>query len=192
MKNIFTIAALSAALSVPVAAFAKPVEFQNIPEIMNKFESADLYVKKSATLGRLPEASELGSDFPTYVSDGKGGYSLETRNVMTDSVVIASMSEPIVGEVYNQWLVPKDTWQKTYGNLPTSTEFKPFKRIKTIKAIKIDDELLKLLGSEDGKTAIIKVSWDEQGMKVYKDGYLADYEYGIAPQEMQENYELAK
>ena len=111
---------------------------------------------------------------------------------MTDSVVIASMSEPIVGEVYNQWLVPKDTWQKTYGNLPTSTEFKPFKRIKTIKAIKIDDELLKLLGSEDGKTAIIKVSWDEQGMKVYKDGYLADYEYGIAPQEMQENYELAK
>lgn len=192
MKNIFTIAALSAALSVPLAAFAKPVEFQNIPEIMNKFESADLYVKKSATLGRLPEASELGSDFPTYVSDGKGGYSLETRNVMTDSVVIASMSEPIVGEVYNQWLVPKDTWQKTYGNLPTSTEFKPFKRIKTIKAIKIDDELLKLLGSEDGKTAIIKVSWDEQGMKVYKDGYLADYEYGIAPQEMQENYELAK
>ena len=188
MKNIFTIAALSAALSVPLAAFAKPVEFQNIPEIMNIFESADLYVKKSATLGRLPEASELGSDFPTYVSDGKGGYSLETRNVMTDSVVIASMSEPIVGEVYNQWLVPKDTWQKTYGNLPTSTEFKPFKRIKTIKAIKIDDELLKLLGSEDGKTAIIKVSWDEQGMKVYKDGYLADYEYGIAPQEMQENY----
>ena len=192
MKNIFTIAALSAALSVPLAAFAKPVEFQNIPEIMNKFESADLYVKKSATLGRLPEASELGSDFPTYVSDGKGGYSLETRNVMTDSVVIASMSEPIVGEVYNPWLVPKVTWLKTYGNLPTSTEFKPFKRIKTIKAIKIDDELLKLLGSEDGKTAIIKVSWDEQGMKVYKDGYLADYEYGIAPQEMQENYELAK
>lgn len=192
MKKIFTIAALSAALSVPFAAFAKPVEFQNIPEIMNKFESADLYVKKSATFGRLPEASELGSDFPTYVSDGKGGYSLETRNVMTDSVVIASMPEPIVGEVYNQWLVPKDTWQKTYGNLPTSTEFKPFKRIKTIKAIKIDDELLKLLGGEDGKTAIIKVSWDEQGMKVYKDGYLADYEYGIAPQEMQENYELAK
>lgn len=192
MKNIFTIVALNAALSAPFAAFAKPVEFQNIPEIMNKFESADLYVKKSATLGRLPEASELGSDFPTYVSDGKGGYSLETRNVMTDSVVIASMPEPIVGEVYNQWLVPKDTWQKTYGNLPTSTEFKPFKRIKTIKAIKIDDEMLKLLGSEDGKTAIIKVSWDEQGMKVYKDGYLADYEYGIAPQEMQENYELAK
>ncbi|NRF25322.1 hypothetical protein HRJ45_10915 [Vibrio coralliilyticus] len=192
MKNILTIAALSAALSVPFAAIAKPVEFQNIPEIMNKFESADLYVKKSATLGRLPEASELGSDFPTYVSDGKGGYSLETRNVMTDSVVIASMPEPIVGEVYNQWLVPKGTWQKTYGKLPTSTEFKPFKRIKTIKAIKIDDDMLKLLGSEDGKTAIIKVSWDEQGMKVYKDGYLADYEYGIAPQEMQENYELAK
>lgn len=51
--------------------------------------------------------------------------------------------------------------------------------------------MLELLGSEDGNTAMIKVSWDEKGMKVYKDGYLADYEYGIAPHEMQENYELA-
>ncbi len=39
--------------------------------------------------------------------------------------------------------------------------------------------MLELMGSEDGKTAVIKVSWDEKGMKVYKDGYLAD-EYGIA------------
>ncbi|TKG27317.1 hypothetical protein FCV85_17345 [Vibrio sp. F13] len=77
------------------------------------------------------------------------------------------------------------------GIVFSATEFKPFKRIKTIKAIKIDAEMLELLGSEDGNTAMIKVSWDEKGMKIYKDGYLADYEYGIAPHEMQENYELA-
>ncbi|MDN3702712.1 hypothetical protein ACFFUO_10150 [Vibrio artabrorum] len=194
MKMSFKLAAIVASLSLSFTfnAFAAPVEFQKIPEIMKKFETADLYVKKSVTLGRLPAASEIGADFPTYVADGKGGYSLETSNVMTDGVVIASMPNPIVDDVFNQWLVPKETWISSYGSLPTSTtEFKPFKRIKTIKAIKIDADMLKLLGSEDGSTAMIKVSWDEKGMRVYKDGFLADYEYGIAPQEMQENYELA-
>ncbi|MCZ8485952.1 hypothetical protein O9993_11420 [Vibrio lentus] len=49
----------------------------------------------------------------------KGGYSLETNNVMTDSVVIASMPKAIVDDVFNQWLVPKDTWISSYGSLPT-------------------------------------------------------------------------
>lgn len=193
MKKAFLIAAVSAALSLPTALFAaEPVEFQKIPQIMNQFDSADLYVKKAPTLGRLPKQQELGQDFPTYVADGKGGYTLETNNIMTDDVVVASMHTPIVDEVYNQWLIPTDVWVDTYGDLPTSTEFESFKRITTIKAVKIDEQMLELLGSTDEKTAVIKVSWDDKGMKVYKDGYLADYEYGIAPKEMHENYELAK
>ncbi|MEZ8295430.1 hypothetical protein AB6D11_16500 [Vibrio splendidus] len=198
MKMPVKFAVIAASLSFAFNAFAAPVEFQKIPEIMKQFETAELYVKKSVTLGRLPTESEIGIDFLTYVSDGEGGYSIETNNVMTDSVVIASMPRAIVDDVFNQWLVPKETWISSYGSLPTSTTefkpfkpFKPFKRIKTIKAIKIDAEMLELLGSEDGSTAMIKESWDEKGMKVYKDGYLADYEYGIAPHEMQENYELA-
>ncbi|MEZ9353111.1 hypothetical protein AB4182_16240, partial [Vibrio splendidus] len=171
MKMPVKFAVIAASLSFAFNAFAAPVEFQKIPEIMQQFETAELYVKKSVTLGRLPAESEIGIDFPTYVSDGEGGYSIETNNVMTDSVVIASMPKAIVDDVFNQWLVPKETWISSYGSLPTSTtEFKPFKRIKTIKAIKIDAEMLELLGSEDGNTAMIKVSWDEKGMKVYKDG----------------------
>ncbi|WP_117232586.1 hypothetical protein [Vibrio maerlii] len=192
MKKLITLTAIAASMSFAAIVNAAPVEFQKIPEIMAKFEDAELFRKKTPTLGRLPAEAELGKAFPTYVSDGKGGYSLETENTMTNDVVIASMPKPIVGEIYNQWLVPQDVWVNTYGELPTSTEFKPFKRIKTIKAIKIDEDMLELMGSENGKSAIIKVSWDENGMKVYKDGYLADYEYGIAPQEMKENYELAK
>ena len=193
MKKTFLIAAISTVLSFPaISSAADPVEFQAIPEIINQFNSADLYVKKAPTLGRLPKQAELGQDFPTYVSDGKDGYTLETNNVMTDDVIVASMHTPIVNDVYNQWLIPKNTWVETYGDLPTSTQFTSFKRINTIKAIKIDANILALLGSTDGKTAVIKVSWDDKGMKVYKDGYLADYEYGIAPKEMQENYELAK
>jgi hypothetical protein len=179
-------------ISMNTMASTAPVEFQLIPTVMEKFDHAELYQKKSATLGRLPLASELGTDFTTYVSDSKGGYTVETRNKMTNDVVVASMPKPIVEEIYNQWLVPKSTWQKTYGALPTSSEFKSFKRIKTIKAIKIDDEILLLLGSDDGETAVIAVSWDDNGMKVYKNGYLADYEYGIAPEEMKANYELVK
>ena len=58
---------------------------------------------------------------------------------MTDDVVIASMPKAIVDDVFNQWLVAKETWISSYGSLPTQiTEFKPFKRIKTIKAITID------------------------------------------------------
>ncbi|EGU29424.1 hypothetical protein OTK51_01265 [Vibrio scophthalmi] len=193
MKKAFLIAAVSAALSFPTALFAaEPVEFQQIPQIMSQFETAPLYVKKAPTLGRLPKQQELGQDFPTYVADGKGGYTLETNNVMTKDVIVASMHTPIVGDVYNQWLIPTNVWVETYGSLPTSTEFQSFKRITTIKAIKIDEQMLDLLGSTDGETAVIKVSWDDKGMKVYKDGYLADYEYGIAPKEMHENYELAK
>lgn len=193
MKKTFLLAAMTAALSFPaLLSAAEPIEFQNIPQIMDKFDSAQLYVKKAVTLGRLPKQEELSKDFPTYVADGKGGYTLETNNVMSDNVVVASMDKPIVADVYNQWLVPKNVWTETYGALPTSTEFAPFKRVVPIKAIKIDDAMLELLGSKDGKTAVIKVSWDDKGMKVYKDGYLADYEYGIAPKEMQENYELMK
>ena len=58
--------------------------------------------------------------------------------------------------------------------------------------LKIDTEMLKLMGSKDGKTATIKVSWSDNGMTVYKDGYLANYEYGIAPEEMKETYERVK
>lgn len=178
---------------IPISvAQATPVEFQKIPAVMEQFKQAELYRKKSATLGRLPLATEIGKPFPTYVSDNKGGYTLETENVISNNIVIASMPKPIVNNIYNQWLVPKNTWVKTYGELPTETEFKPFQRIKTIKAIKIDDSLLKLLGSQDGETATIQVSWDPKGMKVYKDGYLADYEYGIAPDEMKANYEKVK
>jgi hypothetical protein len=97
-----------------------------------------------------------------------------------------------VDDVFNQWLVPKAKWVDTYGQLPESTQFQSFKRIKTIKAIKIDTEMLDLMGSEDGQTATIKVSWSDDGMKVYKDGYLANYEYGIAPDEMKATYELVE
>ena len=191
MKMIKTIFAASM-FTLTCNVFAAPVEFQKIPEIMARFEHAQVFVKKDKTLGRLPTDTEMGSVFPTYISDTKGGFIVETSNRVTNDIVIASKITPIVDNIYNQWLVPKSTWVKTYGELPVSSEFQSFKRIKTIKAILIDTEMLKLMGSKDGKTATIKVSWSDNGMTVYKDGYLANYEYGIAPEEMKETYERVK
>lgn len=139
MKMPVKFAAIAASVSFAFNAFAAPVEFQKIPEIMQQFETAELYVKKSVTLGRLPAESEIGIDFPTYVSDGEGGYSIETNNVMTDSVVIASMPKAIVDDVFNQWLVPKETGsaatdlcQPRSLNLSPLSVLKPLKRLRSM------------------------------------------------------------
>ncbi|WP_434362629.1 hypothetical protein NF212_19945 [Parasalinivibrio latis] len=175
--------------SVPEKRATQPVEIQKIPDIMRRFDDAETFRKKAVTFGRLPYNEEIDTDFPTYVSNGKGGYKLETTNVVTEDVVIARNPKPVVGHIYNQWLVPFSKWKEIYGKLPSSSDFKPYQRLKTIKAIKIDDQILTLLGSKDGKTARIKVSWNPDGMIVYKGGYLANGEYGIAPEEMLASYE---
>jgi len=192
MKNALFATAFASLLSVSsfdVSAETAPVSFQDIPEVMTEFDAAKEYRKKALTYGRLPHRSEMGRVLPTYVADGNGKPKLETENVVSDDVVIARNPEPVSGAVFNEWLVPKDKWETTYGELPLFVEFAPFKRVKTIKAIPITEDVLTLLGSEDGETAVIAVEWNEQGMKVYKDGYLADGGYGIAPDEMAKTYE---
>lgn len=168
---------------------ASPVVFQDIPALMAQFDSAQVYRKKASTLGRLPHRSELDRVLPTYVADENGKPIQETENTITNVVVIARHPEPVSGAVYNEWLVPMETWLETYGALPQSAEFESFKRVKTIKAIPITDAVLAQLGSQDGETAQIAVDWNAQGMTVYKGGYLTDGGYGIAPQEMKQTYE---
>ncbi|MGR5063621.1 hypothetical protein [Photobacterium sp. DNB22_13_2] len=166
-----------------------PVAFQSVPEIMVQFEDALEYRKKAVTLGRLPHKVEMGKAFPTYVASEDGKPVLETENTITGEVVIARNPSPVVGAVYNEWLVPTDAWMTTYGELPMFDTFMPFKRVKSIKAIPITEDILSLLGSLDGETAVIEVEWNDAGMKVYREGYLTDGGYGIAPEEMQRTYE---
>lgn len=168
--------------------YADPVVFQTIPEIQQLTEKATRYCMITPTHARLPRTSEIGKDHTTYVSDGKGGATAETSNKITDQVVVARMAQPITGNIYNEWLVPKDVWSQTYGALPTTHTFKGYYRSKPVSAIEITDRVLKLLGSKDGKTALISIPWDDRGMKVYKGGLLAENEYGIAPEERKQNY----
>ncbi|CAM3569559.1 hypothetical protein [Parendozoicomonas haliclonae] len=174
---------------VVVSARAEPVRFQNIEALMVRFAQAELFRKKAPTLGRLPAPGEVGMLLPTKVSDGQGGAVQETINYIREDHVIARNPEPVVPGVYNEWLVKKVDWLESYGALPTSNRtFKPFTRKAVIRAILIDDEVLRLLGSEDGETALIHVGWSPEGMRVFRNGYLTRSGYGIAPEEMEETY----
>ncbi|MGF1683288.1 hypothetical protein [Photobacterium minamisatsumaniensis] len=193
MKNSFFAVAILLAIpmsDVHAAVENTPVSFQAIPQVMAKFDNAPEYQKKALTYGRLPHEVEIGRVLVTYIADEEGKPEIETENIVTEQVVIARNPEPVSGAVYNEWLVPQEQWALTYGEVPMFDRFMPFQRVKSIKAILITDEILTLLGSEDGNTAVIDVEWTEQGMTVYKDGYLVDAGYGIAPDEMKKTYKL--
>ncbi|WP_299017804.1 hypothetical protein [uncultured Photobacterium sp.] len=192
MKNALLATTFAAILSVSsfhAVAETTPVTFQDIPEVMSEFYSAKVFRKKALTYGRLPHPREIGRILPSFVADENGKPKLETENVIAFGDVITRNPEPVSGAVFNEWLVPKEKWLETYGELPKLMRFMPFQKNKTIKAIPITDEILALLGSSNGETAVIAVEWNEAGMTVYKDGYLTDGGYGIAPEEMAKTYE---
>ena len=176
------------AMTFSVSAFAAPVVFQEVLEIVELFEQPEVFCKSTPTLGRLPSPDMIGKTFPTYVSDGQGGTLLETMNTVTDDVMIARMPEPIVGDTYNEWLVSKEYWKIVYGEVPESTDIKAYYRQKPIEGVEVTGEVLDLLGSKNGKTVVIMIPWDSKGMVAYKGGYLAEFEYAIAPEEMKAHY----
>lgn len=165
----------------------KPLD---IDAITTRFSAAYSYQKTAVTLGRLPKVDEIDQVFITYVSDGLHGVREETRNIVSHDKVIARNYAPIIPGKYNEYLLSKDEWVNKYGELPLSAEaFSSHRRETVIKCILIDDEILRLIGSEDGESARIHVDWSDYGMRVYKGGFLTDTGYGISKQEMESSYE---
>lgn len=169
---------------------SKIVKYQNNKKIMNLFKNnaVEIY-KKSVTLGRLPSDNEIDKILITYISDNNGSFKEETRNKITENVVIARNPKPIISNIYNEWLVPKDIWKKNYG-VDAVKEFKEYQKLGTIKAIEITSDILNELGSIDGLTAKIEVSWNANGMKVFKGGFLTDQGYAISPKELESTYSI--
>ena len=170
------------------------IDFKTLPAVMALFETRGRsYRKKAVTLGRRPRADEIGQSLVSYVADGDapGGVRVETTNTITPGVVVARNPAPIAAGVFNEWLVPADTWLKNYGALPTGEDFEAHKKQALVTAIDIDHQVLAWLGSTDGRSARIKVDWGEGAMNVYLGGLLASQGYGIGPQEASETYEAA-
>lgn len=171
-----------------------PVKYQENATLMAKLENESVKIQKKAiTLGRLPTESEIGSEFPTYIKGEDGEVTIETTNTVTNDVVVARNPESIGlkdgVEVFNEWLVPKATWMKNYG-VEAQAEMMKYQRLGSMKAIEVTDEVLTELGSTDGQTATIAVSWDNNGMRVHKGGYLTDQGYGLAPDEFKKTYQI--
>lgn len=158
------------------------------------FERDSFEAKKSFTLGSTKPGAESiveNGELVSYVKVNGQIVEEDVRNKLGDDKVVARNPEPL-GElngkvVYNEWLVEKDVWMKNYGVEPTDT-FEPYERIESIKALVITDEILEILGSTDGETAKISVSWNPSGMTVFKGGVLTDGGYGIAPDEFNSTY----
>jgi len=69
-------------------------------------------------------------------------------------------------------------------------EFKPYKKTITNNVIVINDEILNILGSKDGKTAQLAISWDTNGMLVHKGDFLFDAGYAVDKREFNNTYEV--
>ena len=156
------------------------------------FENNSVTIRKTEqTIGRLPSQEELGKEIKTYVlSDG--GLSVETTNIIKEGMVIAKNKTLLIdgpeGTLYNVWLMSLEKWIELYGVKPLLFEC-AYTKIKTNRALLIDDNVLKILGTTNDKSALIDVSWSDAGMIVYKDGYLVDAEYGITPNDFNKTYE---
>lgn len=171
-----------------------PVKFQDIPAIQSLFATtARQYRKAQVTLARLPRPDELGATLVTYIAapDSVLGYLKEAEAVITADKVITRNLKPIneAAGIFNEWQQDAAVFLKNYGTMPESTEFVPYRRKGMLNAIEIDDQVLGLLGSTDGQTAVIATDWSAEGMTVYRGGLLADAGYGIAVDE-RETYEL--
>jgi hypothetical protein len=173
----------------------KMIDYLKNEEISKMLEenSTEIF-KKAITLGSNyadAKSSVEDNKLITHVKNDEGKIVEETRNDLSADVVVARNPEPL-GElngatVYNEWLVPKETWLKNYG-VDATNQFEEYQKLGTIKALEIDDKVLKILGSTDGSTAKIAVSWSDEGMDVYKGGVLTDQGYGIAPLELKATY----
>ena len=167
---------------------------------MNIFKSTGhVYRKKEKTLLRLPKQNELDTVFITYVKAGSG-VRQESINTITKDKVIAR-NPSVIGnkddkDIYNEWLVDKDVIAKNYGKetLGELTEdFKPFQKTATITAALLTKELYGIIAPFlSGSALPIKVDWSPHPKEAHIGDYLTDSGYSIAPEVIENTYEIVK
>lgn len=211
------------------------IEKQNdfITKLFQKTQKYEIgeYQKSAKTLGRLPSEWELGKEFKTYVKDSNGEIILESTNTITKDIVIARNPEALYSEIvvndmfehrqtiFNEWLVPKDTWVKNYGRIPESKEafnhfenfsqefvdegmvqpssiFEPMQKIAKIQAIEITEEiykkLQKILDTDKEGLLLLEVEWSKEPMRFGVNDYITNQGYAINAGEMEKTYQKTR
>lgn len=172
------------------------IDYLQNENIKDLFKNNFLKIRKSTeTLASLlPDefCNIENNELITYVKNNEEIIE-ETRNEIKENHIIARNLIPIGFKddklIYNEWLIPEDIWKKNY-NTSVDTKFRPYKKNNIIKAILIDENVLKILGSKDLNKVKIKVDWNDTGMFVFKNGYLTDQGYGIEVNEFNKTYEI--
>lgn len=170
------------------------IEYLQNEEVKALIDKAPSYQKSALTGLRNPEPSELGQGFTTYVLKN-GELRVEATNTVSEDVVVAR-NPGVIGQldgkdVYNEWLVPKATAVKNYGEGVVSgltNEFTEHKKQATIKAVELTPEIMDKLGIE-GNVLNIKVSWSPDPMVAHVGDYITNGGYSVSSTDMKNTYE---
>lgn len=176
------------------------IDYMKNKEALEYIQSTGhVYRKKEKTLLRLPKQNELDTVFITYVKSGSGVRQESITTITKDKVI--ARNPTIIGhkdgkDIYNEWLVDKDVIAKNYGKetLGELTEdFKPFQKTATITAALLTIELLAIIFPlTSGNELPIKVDWSPHPMVAHIGDYLTDAGYSIAPEVIENTYEIVK
>lgn len=170
------------------------IEYLQNEEVKAMIEQGGTYQKSAKTGLRNPQISELGNTFNTYVLKD-GALRVESTNTVTEDTVVAR-NPGVIGQmdgkdVYNEWLVPKATAIKNYGEHVVSNlkdDFTYHRKQATIKAIPLTEDVMKKLGVE-GDILNIKVSWSPEPMVAHVGDFLTDGGYSVSAHDMKNTYE---
>lgn len=168
----------------------EPIEYLQNTQIVSLINNAPEFQKAERTGFRLPQVGELGQEFITYVKD------CDTVRKESSDVVIAR-NPTLLGkdnsgkDIYNEWLVPKATVVKIYGQEVLDvlgTDFTQHKKKAIIKAVLLTKEVFDLAGIE-GETFPIKVSLSPEPMIAKLGDYITSGGYSISAHDIK-GYEM--
>ena len=170
------------------------IEYLQNEEVKALIDNAPSFQKSALTGLRNPQLSEMGQEFITYVLKD-GALRVESKNTVSEDVVVAR-NPGVIGQidgkdVYNEWLVPKATAIKNYGDSVVAgltDEVTYHKKQATIKAVELTSDIMEKLGVK-GDVLNIKVSWSPEPMVAHVGDFITNGGYSVSQKDMKDTYE---
>lgn len=147
------------------------------------------YRKKEKTALRVPLQNEIGKEITTYVAYDNT-IRVESVSIIQSNSIIARNNKLLAikdgEEIYNDWPISSDVVIKNYGQEVYDSlthEFSSHSKIKTIKAILLNKDILEILNIKEN-ILLIPVSWSDIPMRAMIGDYLTDEGYSISQEDM--------
>ncbi|NCP98238.1 hypothetical protein GW796_00565 [archaeon] len=162
------------------------IEYLKNEEVNSLIKNSPSYQKSALTGLRKVK-------FTTYV---KSGSSIRIESEPFLPGVVIGRNPDMIGEldgklIYNEWPIAIDIATKNYGTEAIESlteEITYHKKIATIKAIELTEEIMKLLNVQ-GDTLNIKVDWSPDPMVAKLGDFITDSGYSVSAHDMKSTYE---